>query len=90
MVIGAVGLVSVAGVALLGIAEASAAGYAAVAGSAAVTLKTATVGGTTVLTNAKGLTLYWFAPDTSAASKCTASCAVSGRRLAITPRPVGA
>jgi predicted lipoprotein with Yx(FWY)xxD motif len=28
-------------------------------------LKTTTIGGTTVLTNAAGLTLYWFAPDTS-------------------------
>jgi predicted lipoprotein with Yx(FWY)xxD motif len=39
-------------------------------------LKTATIGGTTVLTNAKGLTLYSFAPDTPAASKCYGSCAV--------------
>jgi predicted lipoprotein with Yx(FWY)xxD motif len=29
-----------------------------------------------VLTNAKGQTLYWFAPDTSVASKCTGSCVV--------------
>ena len=76
MVIGAVGLVSVAGLALLGVAEANAASSAAAAGSARVTLKTATIGGATVLTNAKGRTLYWFAPDTPAASKCTGSCAV--------------
>ncbi len=38
-------------------------------------LKTATVGGATVLTNAKGYTLYWFSRDTSAKSNCTASCA---------------
>ena len=38
-------------------------------------LKTATIGGTTVLTNAKGFTLYSFAPDTAAASKCYGSCA---------------
>ena len=31
----------------------------------AITLKTANIGGVTVLTNAKGLTLYWFAPDTA-------------------------
>ena len=43
--------------------------------SAGVTLKTATIGGVTVLTNADGLTLYWFAPDTPTASKCTGSCA---------------
>jgi predicted lipoprotein with Yx(FWY)xxD motif len=38
-------------------------------------LKTATISGTTVLTNAKGFTLYSFAPDTPTASKCYGSCA---------------
>jgi predicted lipoprotein with Yx(FWY)xxD motif len=38
-------------------------------------LKTTTIGGVTVLTNAKGLTLYWFAPDTSTTSKCNGQCA---------------
>jgi predicted lipoprotein with Yx(FWY)xxD motif len=38
-------------------------------------LKTATIGGVTVLTNAKGFTLYSFAPDTPARSKCYGSCA---------------
>ena len=37
-------------------------------------LKTATIGGVTVLTNAKGFTLYWFAPDTPTPSKCNGSC----------------
>jgi predicted lipoprotein with Yx(FWY)xxD motif len=27
-----------------------------------------------VLTSAKGLTLYWFGPDTPTTSKCTGSC----------------
>jgi predicted lipoprotein with Yx(FWY)xxD motif len=44
----------------------------AAAGSA---LKTASVGGTTVVTNAKGFTLYWFVPDTSTKSNCNGSCA---------------
>ena len=39
------------------------------------TLKTAKIGGVNVLTNADGLTLYWFVPDTSTSSKCTGSCA---------------
>ena len=39
-------------------------------------LTTTTIGGTTVLTNAKGFTLYSFAPDTPASSKCYGSCAV--------------
>ena len=38
-------------------------------------LKTTTIGGVTVLTNAKGFTLYWFAPDTSPTSKCNGQCA---------------
>jgi predicted lipoprotein with Yx(FWY)xxD motif len=38
-------------------------------------LKTAKIGGATVLTNAKGFTVYWFAPDTSTKSNCNGSCA---------------
>jgi predicted lipoprotein with Yx(FWY)xxD motif len=33
------------------------------------------IDGTTVLTNAKGFTLYSFAPDTPTVSKCYGSCA---------------
>jgi predicted lipoprotein with Yx(FWY)xxD motif len=44
---------------------------AATAGS----LKTTTIGGATVLTNAKGFTLYSFAPDTSTKSNCNGTCA---------------
>lgn len=38
-------------------------------------LKTAKIGGATVLTNAKGFTVYWFAKDTSGKSNCAGSCA---------------
>jgi len=38
-------------------------------------LRTADVHGTTVLTNAAGKTLYWFAPDTASKSVCNGSCA---------------
>jgi predicted lipoprotein with Yx(FWY)xxD motif len=38
-------------------------------------LKTTTIGGATVLTNAKGFTLYSFAPDTSTKSNCNGTCA---------------
>jgi len=38
-------------------------------------LKARDVGGVNLLTNAKGLTLYWFAPDTSSKSVCYGSCA---------------
>ncbi len=43
--------------------------------SSSSALKTAKIGGATVLTNAKGFTLYWFAPDTATTSKCNGSCA---------------
>ena len=45
------------------------------AASSGSTLKTTTIGGATVLTNAKGFTLYSFAPDTKTASKCNGACA---------------
>jgi len=44
------------------------------AGSGAA-LKTATVNGVSVVTNAQGFTLYSFAPDTATTSKCTGACA---------------
>jgi predicted lipoprotein with Yx(FWY)xxD motif len=47
------------------------------AAGTAGSVKTATVGGATVLTNSKGFTLYTFAPDTSTASKCNGSCATN-------------
>jgi predicted lipoprotein with Yx(FWY)xxD motif len=40
-------------------------------------VKTAKVGGVTVLTNTKGFTLYSFAPDTSTKSACNGACATS-------------
>jgi predicted lipoprotein with Yx(FWY)xxD motif len=75
MVIPAVGVVSVAALTLLGVAVANAGGTPAATAGARVTLKTATISGINVLTNANGRTLYWFAPDTSATSKCTGPCA---------------
>jgi predicted lipoprotein with Yx(FWY)xxD motif len=45
------------------------------AASGGTTLAVRTIGGQQVLTNSAGLTLYWFAPDTSTTSKCTGSCA---------------
>jgi predicted lipoprotein with Yx(FWY)xxD motif len=66
--------IAVAAAVLLGVAVTGASAPAApvVTGT---TLKTAVIGGTTVLTNGKGLTLYSFAPDTPTASKCYGSCA---------------
>ena len=73
-----------AGLALLAVlatgCSAAAAGYHAATGPAAPSasssaVKTATVNGATVLTNAKGLTLYSFAPDTMTTSNCNGTCA---------------
>jgi predicted lipoprotein with Yx(FWY)xxD motif len=75
MVIGGVGVISLLALTLLGVAVANASGPPPVTGGGTVILKTAKVGGVTVLTNARGFTLYWFAPDTPTASKCTGSCA---------------
>jgi predicted lipoprotein with Yx(FWY)xxD motif len=59
-------------------AAASSSSAAAPASSAAAggnTVTSKTIGGQQVLTDAQGMTLYWFAPDTSTTSKCSGSCA---------------
>jgi predicted lipoprotein with Yx(FWY)xxD motif len=74
LVVGAVSGVSVAALALLGVAVVSAGGSPTAAADVGATLKTERIGSVDVLTNADGLTLYWFAPDTSTSSKCFGSC----------------
>ncbi len=73
-----------AGLALLAVlatgCSAAAAGYHAAAKPAASSssssaVKTATINGATVLTTAKGFTLYSFAPDTMTTSNCNGTCA---------------
>ena len=73
----AVAGLSIAALVVLGISVAAASGPAPpppVSGGRAI-LKTATIGGVTVLTTAKGFTLYWFAPDTATRSTCYGVCA---------------
>jgi predicted lipoprotein with Yx(FWY)xxD motif len=72
------GAVAVVAFALLGgaLAGAGSAGGPAGPASASAELRTATIGGMTVLTNGAGRTLYWFAPDTPTKSVCNGSCAV--------------
>jgi predicted lipoprotein with Yx(FWY)xxD motif len=67
---------AVAALVLFGLVVAGASSPAPAATGTGTVLKTTTIGGTTVLTNAKGFTLYSFAPDTTTASKCYGSCAV--------------
>jgi len=54
-------------------APAAAAHSSAPAGSAVISTRSTSKG--TVLVNAKGRTLYWFAIDTPTSSKCTGTCA---------------
>jgi predicted lipoprotein with Yx(FWY)xxD motif len=83
--------VSVVALVLLSVAVAGASGPPGAgppAGpAAAVVLNTTTINGTTVLTKAKGFTLYSFAPDTASRSACNGACAqywppVTGRLAA--------
>jgi len=56
-------------------AASSAGGGSSPAAAAALSVKTAEIGSATLLTNARGFTLYAFSPDTSTTSKCVGSCA---------------
>ena len=68
----AIGGVAALALVLLGVAVAGASGPPGAGPPAGppttAVLKTTTINGATVLTNGKGLILYWFAPDTSARS----------------------
>jgi len=79
-------VVSLLALALLGVAEAHAGAPRAVPAGTGVTLHSAEIGGVAVLTNAKGFTLYWFAPDTATTSRCTGSCAAYWPPVFGTPR----
>jgi predicted lipoprotein with Yx(FWY)xxD motif len=64
--------VAVVALAVLGASVAAAGGPATTAPGA---LKAIRIGAVTVLADANGRTLYWFAPDTAARSACYGSCA---------------
>jgi predicted lipoprotein with Yx(FWY)xxD motif len=53
----------------------SSSGTSSPVAASASSLKTAQIGGATVLTNDRGFTLYSFAPDTSTKSNCNGACA---------------
>jgi predicted lipoprotein with Yx(FWY)xxD motif len=65
--------VSVVALVLLGVAAGTAGSSSTVASSNSI--KVVHIGGASVLANAKGFTLYWFAPDTATKSVCNGSCA---------------
>jgi predicted lipoprotein with Yx(FWY)xxD motif len=83
----AIGGVSVIALALLGVAVTGAGGPPGDGPPATPTLRTATIGGATVLTSGRGMTLYWFAPDTPDRSVCTGACAQYWPPLTGTPAP---
>ena len=63
-----------------GTSSASGSGSTSTSSPVAVTagsLKTATIGGTTVLTNVQGFAVYSFAPDTMTKSDCNGACAAA-------------
>jgi predicted lipoprotein with Yx(FWY)xxD motif len=63
------------GVAVAGAATAPSAPAPSSSSASGQVLKTIQIKGVTVLTNSKGMTLYWFAPDTPTKSACYGSCA---------------
>src|ERR1700753_181924 len=67
-----IAVVSVVALVVLGASVATAGGPATTAPGA---LKAVRIGAVTVLADANGRTLYWFAPDTPARSACYGSCA---------------
>ena len=69
---GCIAAVSVVALAVLGASVAAASGPATTAPGA---LKAVRIGAVTVLADASGRTLYWFAPDTATRSACYGSCA---------------
>ena len=71
----AVAGVCVIALALLGAAVGGAGGSAPAGASASGSLKAVQIGGVSVLANARGFTLYSFAPDTPSRSVCNGSCA---------------
>ena len=66
---------TIAALVLLDVAVTGTSSTAPAATGTSAGLKTTMIGGATVLTNAKGFTIYWFGPDTPTTSKCYGSCA---------------
>lgn len=82
----AVSAVTVASLALLALAAATASAPVAARAGTTVIVRTGRVGRVTVLTNASGRTLYWFAPDTPTMSRCVGTCAAYWPPLTGSPK----
>jgi predicted lipoprotein with Yx(FWY)xxD motif len=71
----AIGAVSLIALIVVAFSVAGANGSSSASQAGTGVLKTTTVNGVTVITNSKGFTLYWFAPDSPTKSVCNGSCA---------------
>jgi predicted lipoprotein with Yx(FWY)xxD motif len=71
----AIGAVALIAVLVTGFSVAGAGGGSATQAGSGSALDTTSIHGVTVLTNSKGFTLYWFAPDSPTKSVCNGSCA---------------
>jgi predicted lipoprotein with Yx(FWY)xxD motif len=84
----AVFVTSLACVALFGISAAVAIGTPSLSTAGSVELSSMVLGGKTILTDARGFTLYWFALDTPSRSHCTGSCTAYWPPITGRPRTV--
>jgi len=75
------------GLVLLIVAVAGAGAPATTPSGGTVAIKTGKVGGVTVLTNAKGLTVYTFAADSPGKSNCYGDCAAYWPPVTGSPSP---
>ena len=76
---------SVLAAVLLGVSLAATGPTSTSAGSSKALLKIASISGVSVLTDARGYTLYWFVPDTPTKSTCYGTCAAYWPPLLGTP-----
>jgi predicted lipoprotein with Yx(FWY)xxD motif len=83
----AIAALSGLGLVLLIVAVAGAGAPATTPSGGTVAIKTGKVGGVTVLTNAKGLTVYTFAADSPGKSNCYGSCAAYWPPVTGSPSP---
>ena len=82
----AVAGMSVIATTLFGVALATSGGSGSGASGGSPELMTRQIGGTAVLTNSAGFTLYWFGPDGPNQSRCSGTCAAYWHPVTGAPR----
>ena len=71
----AIGIVALIALLVTGFTVGGTGGTSSTQAGSGTELKTASIKGVTVITNSRGYTLYWFAPDSPTESTCNGSCA---------------